>query len=68
MDSLPEVMIACNFLIVPSVFGKPVIFTLKLLTAFAFGLFFQTSRRNSLHPPPKTSLTWDEYLLYDSDR
>jgi len=28
----------------------------------------ETSRRYSLHPPPKTDLTWDEYLLYDSER
>ncbi|CAH3134873.1 unnamed protein product [Porites lobata] len=28
----------------------------------------ETTRRNSLLPPPKTDLTWDEYLLYDSER
>ncbi|XP_068728183.1 ankyrin repeat domain-containing protein 13C-B-like [Montipora capricornis] len=28
----------------------------------------ETTRRSSLHPPPKSDLTWDEYLLYDSER
>ncbi|CAH3130057.1 unnamed protein product [Pocillopora meandrina] len=28
----------------------------------------ETTRRSSLNPPPKTDMSWDEYLLYDTDR
>ncbi|KAK2569535.1 Ankyrin repeat domain-containing protein 13C [Acropora cervicornis] len=28
----------------------------------------ETTRRSSLNPPPKPELTWDEYMLYDSER
>ncbi|RMX51644.1 hypothetical protein pdam_00021479 [Pocillopora damicornis] len=28
----------------------------------------ETTRRSSLNPPPKTDMTWDEYLLYDTER
>ena len=31
-------------------------------------VFSQTTRRSSLNPPPKTDMSWDEYLLYDTDR
>lgn len=28
----------------------------------------ETTRRSSLNPPPKTDMSWDEYLLYDTER
>ena len=31
-------------------------------------VFSQTTRRSSLNPPPKTDMSWDEYLLYDTER